>query len=60
MQKGILILYVNLLKFYDESEILPLLDGIKMEHLRDIGKFKVFRFYNQKEFNRYTYNFKFF
>lgn len=49
-QKGILILYVNLLKFYDESEILPLLDGIKMEHLRDIGKFKVFRFYNQKEF----------
>ncbi|MCI7765126.1 hypothetical protein [Helicobacter sp.] len=48
-KKGILILYTNMLKFYDESEILPLIDAMHIEHLRTIGKFKIFKFYKEKE-----------
>ncbi len=43
-ERGTLILYTNLLKFYDESAVLPLLNGIELTHIKDIGKFKIFRF----------------
>ena len=44
-ESGILILYTNMLKFYDEHLIIPMLEGVILEHLRDIGKFKVFKFF---------------
>lgn len=47
-QKGYIIFYTNLLKFYDETKILPRLTDIHLEHIRDIGKFKIFKF--SKEF----------
>lgn len=43
-QKGYIIFYTNLLKFYDETKILPRLTDIHLEHIRDIGKFKIFKF----------------
>lgn len=43
-RKGYIILYTNLLKFYDETKLLPHLDSIQLEHIQDIGKFKIFRF----------------
>lgn len=45
--QGILILYTNLLKFYDASTLEPLLGEIKLVHKKDIGKFKIFEFYKE-------------
>lgn len=42
--KGTLILYTNLLKFYDEKELEPLMVNIKLELINTIGKFKIFKF----------------
>lgn len=46
---GILIIYTNMLKYYDETAILPLLKGVEVTHLKDIGKFKIFKFSKEKQ-----------
>lgn len=43
-QKGTLILYTNLLKFYDENALILGLRDIQLTHLKSIGKFKIFQF----------------
>ena len=45
---GILIVYTNMLKYYDETAILPLLNGVEVVHLKNIGKFKIFKFDKEK------------
>ncbi|WP_104722762.1 hypothetical protein [Helicobacter mesocricetorum] len=44
-QRGILILYTNLLKFYDEEALIPSLENIQLTYLKSIGKFKIFKFH---------------
>ncbi len=43
-KKGIIILYTNLLKFYDEQELKPYLEHITLTYIKSIGKFKIFSF----------------
>ncbi|WP_276953828.1 hypothetical protein [Helicobacter rodentium] len=43
-KRGILILYTNTPMFYDKEVIMPLLNNIALVHLKDVGRFKIFRF----------------
>ena len=48
-QKGYIIFYTNLLKFYDETKLLPFLNDIQFVHIKNIGKFKIFKFYKESQ-----------
>ena len=48
-QKGYIIFYTNLLKFYDETKLLPFLKDIQFVYIKSIGKFKIFKFYKESQ-----------